>query len=327
MHLLPNSKERFWIIAILAIVVSTSILNLLDSGTYNVEKKSEKIFKSVETEKKIQVYVSLREFDPASQTLKARVWVQPPLKYAVWFGDSVQVKYDTRIQISASRINENNSDNSSNSSYWKALDYIRGIDVELDADNEVFKSRYHDKWFPFDRYSVSLTGLIDFCVSGCDTDKIADDVWESAPIELIPYTASLPGWSSTLKLARFVGETPQESFSAGKTFSSQIAIYRTPLNIALTFLIAIIFIGGGLSMLFLFRSILMNHRPPTLSGLIWAGSTAFTMIQTRGVIPGSPRIGIKFDLFIFYPSLILCFASGGLMFYHWISKDTWSREL
>jgi len=71
----------------------------------------------------------------------------------------------------------------------------------------------------------------------------------------------------------------------------------------------------------------MSHRPPTLSGLIWSGSTAFTMIQTRNVIPGDPRIGVKFDLFVFYPSLILCFVSGGLMFYHWVTKDTWSREL
>ena len=89
----------------------------------------------------------------------------------------------------------------------------------------------------------------------------------------------------------------------------------------------LIFFGGGLSMLFLFRSILMNHRPPTLSGLIWAGSTAFTMIQTRTVIPGEPRIGVKFDLLIFYPSLVMCFISGGLMFHYWITKETWSREL
>jgi hypothetical protein len=144
---------------------------------------------------------------------------------------------------------------------------------------------------------------------------------------MLPYTAALPGWSSTLKLDNFMGENREESFLAGENFISRITLYRTPLNIGLTFLIAMIFIGGGLSMLFLFRSILMNHRPPTLSGLIWAGSTAFTMIQTRSVIPGTPRIGVKFDLFIFYPSLILCFISGGLMFYHWISKDTWSREL
>jgi hypothetical protein len=324
MHLIPNSNKRFWIVAILLIIISTSALNLLDSGTYNVEKKSQKIFESVNADDKILLFLMLKDYDAASQTLKARVWVQPPSKYAIWLGDSVQAKFDTRIQLSASRIDHNNSNNSW---YWDAADYIRAIDIELDADNDLFKSRTKDVWFPFDRYSLALTGLVNFCTSGCDTDKLADDVWESLPIELVPYTSALPGWSSTLKLSHFADETPDEGFANGETFISQMSLYRTPLNIGLTFLIGLIFVAGGLSMLFLFRSILMNHRPPTLSGLIWAGSTAFTMIQTRGVIPGSPRIGVKFDLFVFYPSLILCFISGGLMFYQWISKDTWSREL
>jgi hypothetical protein len=324
MHLTPNGGKRFWAVAILLIVSSATFLNILDSGKYNVEKDTARIFESVSPEDKISLYVMLKNFDAASQTLSARLWFQPPTKYATYLGDSVQAKYETKIQISASKIDYNNSENTS---YWYENDYIRGIDVELDADNAVFDSRFKDNWFPFDRYSVTLNGLIEFCVDGCDSEQVTDDVWESLPVEVVPYTASLPGWSSTMKIVRFAGETKEAGFSGGTYFNSQISLYRTPLNVGLTFLIALIFIGGGISMLLLFRSILLEHRPPTLSGLIWAGSTAFTMIQTRGVIPGAPRIGVKFDLFIFYPSLILCFISGGLMFYHWISKDTWSREL
>ena len=324
MHLIPNSGKRFWIIAILLIVTSSSILNFLDSGTYKTEEKSQKIYDGVKTEEKITLYVLLSEFDSASQTLKARLWFTPPQKYGIISNDSVQLKYDTSILVAASKIEHNNSDDSW---YWTSGEYLRRIDIELDADNQEFATRTKDSWFPFDRYSATLTGSISFCTKGCETKKLTDDVWESLPVEVVPYTASLPGWSSTFRLSNFIDESPKESFSAGRNFISHISLYRTPLNIGLTFLIALIFIGGGLSMLFLFRSILMNHRPPTLSGLIWAGSTAFTMIQTRNVIPGAPRIGVKFDLFIFYPSLILCFISGGLMFYHWISKDTWSREL
>jgi len=324
MHLIPNGSKRFWTVAILLIVSSATFLNILDSGKYTVEQDTAKIFDSVRPEEKISLYVMLKNYDAASQTLSARLWFQPPNKYATSLGDSVQARYETKIQISASKIDYNNPDNTY---YWYENDYIRGIDVELDADNAVFDSRLKDVWFPFDRYSVTLNGLIEFCVDGCDSEKLSDDVWESLPVELIPYTASLPGWSSTIKLGRLIGESKASGFTEGGYFYSQMSLYRTPLNVGLTFLIALIFIGGGFSMLLLFRSILLEHRPPTLSGLIWAGSTAFTMIQTRSVIPGAPRIGVKFDLFIFYPSLILCFISGGLMFYHWISKDTWSREL
>lgn len=324
MHFTRNSNSRFWVIAVLLLLGSISALNLLNNGNYNVEKKTQKIFDSVGEENKIQLYVMLRDFDATSQTLQARVWFVPPDKYTGYLGDAVQAKFDTRISVTASKVDYNNGNNHN---FWSESDLIRAIDIELDADNLVFESREREDFFPFDRYSVTLNGLIDFCVEGCDTEKTADDVWESLPVELIPYTSSLPGWSSTLKIDQWANETVEDSFSQGGAFLSRITLYRTPLNIGLTFLIALIFVGGGLSMLLLFRSILMSHRPPTLSGLIWSGSTAFTMIQTRNVIPGAPRIGVKFDLFIFYPSLILCFASGGMMFYYWISKDTWSREL
>jgi len=325
MHLKPSAKIRFWLLAILLIVTSIGILNLLESGTYKLEEKSTKIYDQVKYQDKTTIMVLLKEFDAPSQTLKARLWIIPPDKYGSLLGDSFQVEYDTRVQLDASKIDNNN--NAENDDYWTSLDYLRAIDVELDASNYQVESRSRDSWFPFDRYSVDFSGLINFCIEGCDTEELADDIWESPPIEVIPYTSSLPGWSAKFRAGKFPDESVNSSFTKGLNFTSSVILYRTQLNIALTLLLGIIFLGGGLSMLLLFRSILMSHRPPTLSGLIWSGSTAFTMIQTRNVIPGDPRIGVRFDLFIFYPSLILCFVSGGLMFYYWISKDTWSREL
>ena len=324
MHLKPSAKMRFWLVAFILIMTSMGLLNLLESGTYNLEEKSTKIYDQVKDEDKITISVLLKEFDAPSQTLKARLWVIPPDKYGTALGDSFQVKYDTRVQLDASKIDHNNPENTW---YWTASEFMRAIDVELDASNYDVASRSKDTWFPFDRYSVAFTGLIQFCSEGCDTEKLADDIWESLPIEVRPYTASLPGWSANFRADNFTGKSVKSTFADGTEFRSSVTLYRTQLNIALTLLLGLIFLGGGLSMLLLFRSILMSHRPPTLSGLIWSGSTAFTMIQTRNVIPGDPRIGVKFDLFVFYPSLILCFVSGGLMFYHWVTKDTWSREL
>jgi hypothetical protein len=174
---------------------------------------------------------------------------------------------------------------------------------------------------------VNLTGSVNFRTQGSDTEDVSDDIWNSMPIAIRSYTASLSGWSAIFEMSSFENETVESSFREGQFFISNIILERTSLNKVLLFLLALIFLGGGFSMLILFRSILMSHRPPTLSGLIWAGSTAFTMIQTRTVIPGSPRIGVMFDLYIFYPALVTCFISGGLMFYHWITKETWSREL
>lgn len=295
----------------------------MDSGSYKLDEKSKGLWTQTSADNKIGVYVQLLEFNSSTQTLKARLWVIPPEKYAYSLNSSVQVLYDTAIDISASTINYNSE---GNVGYWAANQYLRAIDVELDADNSEVRSLYNDKWFPFDRYSVSLTGQIRFLVEGSGTETTEDDMWESLPIGIQPYTASLSGWSAKYQLDSFAGESVDATFREGQYFTSDIILERTSLNKVLLLLLGLIFLSGGFSMLMLFRSILLEHRPPTLSGLIWAGSTAFTMISTRTIIPGDPRIGVKFDLFIFYPSLVMCFMSAGLMFTHWISKETWTSE-
>ena len=323
MHKKPTRKSLFWIVSATIFFSLVTFLNALDSGSYKLDSKSSQLWAQSGDEEKIGIYVQLLDFNSSSQTLKARIWLRPPEKYAYSLDSSVQVLYDTAIDISASTINYNSE---GNVGYWAANQYLRAIDVELDADNSQVKSLYNDKWFPFDRYSVALTGQIRFLVSGSGTESTKDDVWESLPIGIQPYTASLSGWSAEYKLDSFAGETVESTFSDGQYFTSDIILERTALNKVLLLLLGLIFLSGGFSMLFLFRSIFLAHRPPSLSGLIWAGSTAFTMISTRTIIPGDPRIGVKFDLFIFYPSLVMCFISAGSMFYLWISKETWTPE-
>jgi hypothetical protein len=324
MHLGLSKKSLFWIIAAAVFISFVTFLNVIDSGSYKLDAKSEKLQDKVKSENRINLYVQLKEFDSASQTLKARVWLSLPEGYASKLNSSVQVLKQTRVGIAAAKIDFNNE---IDYGYYRVNDYLRAIDIELDADNLEIDNRDNDKWFPFDRYSLTLEGSIDFRVKGGDTEDEADDVWESLPVAVQDYTASLSGWSAVFKMSRYEYETTESSFTGGQYFISSISLERTTLNKALLFLLGLIFLGGGFSMLILFRSILMSHRPPTLSGLIWAGSTAFTMIQTRTIIPGAPRVGVMFDLFIFYPALLTCFISGGLMFYHWITKETWSREL
>lgn len=319
----PQKKSLFWIISAAIFLSLVTFLNSLDSGSYKLDKESARLWAETSDKDKIGIYVQLLDFNSSSQTLKARIWVTPPEKYAYALDSSVQVIYDTAVDISASTIDFNNE---GNVGYWRANEYLRAIDVELDADNSQVKSLYNDKWFPFDKYSVALTGQIRFMVEGGNTETVNDDVWESLPIGIQPYTASLSGWSAEYKFDSFDGETVETSFKDGQYFTSDIVLERTSINIVLLLLLGLIFLSGGFSMLILFRSILLEHRPPTLSGLIWAGSTAFTMISTRTIIPGDPRIGVKFDLFIFYPSLVTCFMSAGLMFAHWISKETFAAE-
>ena len=231
------------------------------------------------------------------------------------------------IGFDASRVEYQGTDGVADIERFESNSFLRAFDVELDVTNKSFATRTNDSWFPFDRYSVNISGYIEFLVKGNETDSIKDDVWEAPIILVEPYTASLSGWSAQFGYSEFERETVIKSVRESGNFFADVTLERTLLYKIIAIFLGLIFVSGGISMLFLFYSILMSHRPPTLAGLAWAGSTAFTMIQTRSIIPGSPRIGIKFDLIIFYPALLLCFISGGAMFYFWITKDNWSREL
>jgi hypothetical protein len=321
MHFSIYFKRLFWIIPITIYVVTVVILNSLDSGTYKFDEISTRYNESVTDKNATSVYIQLKEYDSTSQNLKARLWIYPPEEYAVKFGSSVQVKKDTRIQIDAARVETSRPE----STFWYEYEFIRAFDIELDATNELVESRYSDKWFPFDKYSVPITGTVDYRTSGSDTEKFEDDTWVSTPIEVVTYTSNLPGWS-----AEFSYYNPQNTKVISQEdgqWDINLVLERTNLNRAILILLALIFIGGGTSMLMLLRSIMISHRPPTLSGLVWSASTAFTMIQTRTVIPGTPRVGVMFDLFIFYPALAMTFISGGFMFFYWLTKESLSREM
>jgi hypothetical protein len=318
-----NRKYYFWIISVISILGFSFLLNSLDSGSYNMDPESQKINDQVDSVDVAWIAVQLKDFDPQSQTLKARVWVTPPAKYAVALGSSVQVLYDTELIMDAAEINNHNPNGGN---IWNSGDLLRSIDIELDATNELYDSRTQDKWFPFDRYSIPISGILSFRTSGAETETTDDDVWEKIPLRVSPYTASLSGWSAEFRYFEFEGDTILQSLDSKGIWGIDILLDRTALNKALLILLALIFISGGASMLFLFRSILLKQRPPTLSGLVWSASTAFTMIQTRTVIPGSPRVGVKFDLFIFYPALTMSFVSGSLMFYFWLTRESWSKE-
>ena len=75
MHLSLSKKSFFWIISAAVFLSFVTFLNVIDSGTYELDTKSQKLQDKVDIEKRINVDVQLIEFDPASQTVKARIWI------------------------------------------------------------------------------------------------------------------------------------------------------------------------------------------------------------------------------------------------------------
>ena len=248
-------------------------------------------------------------------------------KFGTNFPNTVQVRQSTYISLDAATLETGLA---GGSDYWQENDLIGGLDFEITATNYEYKTRTSDSYFPFDRYSATLTGMVSVQTEGVATqNNYDDDYYERLPIQYVSYTGSVANFSLAFDYA-------YSEVKSGKDFSENlndgelgllIKIERPILTKAIVFILGLLFMSGGVLLLFLLRAIRIKKRPAQLTGLVWGASTAFTMIQARSLFPGDPRNGVKLDLFIFYPLLSLCFISVILIFREWVRQEHTPREI
>jgi hypothetical protein len=70
-------------------------------------------------------------------------------------------------------------------------------------------------------------------------------------------------------------------------------------------------------------SIIRGKRPPSMNALSWNAALLFAMFSVRTQLPGSPPNGILFDLWIFYPVILLLVMLIGITVVSWIMRDDW----
>jgi hypothetical protein len=87
----------------------------------------------------------------------------------------------------------------------------------------------------------------------------------------------------------------------------------------------LILLGGAVSVL-ITLSILRGKRPPSMNALSWLAALLFAMFSVRTQLPGSPPNGILFDLWIFYPILLLLVLLVGITVLAWIMRDDWDAS-
>lgn len=312
----------------IAILLFMVLANWLDPGSTKeaprfteVAQKLDARCTTDEGSECVYAYVQLLSFDPESMYLDGRILIYPPAKFAEPFGSSVQALYATDIYLDAAKVdagplNEN--------LYYNQYDYIRAIDFTIDVTSQEWSTRTSDNYYPFDHYSSFIQGRVEFITDPGETDSPDDDERTVLPINVVQYSTVLPNWTveyDTDYLNSKNTLTDIVNYQSGGDFTTVFRIERSQLTILIVALLGLIFLGGAFSMLLLIKSIMHNSKPSSLTGLVWAGSTAFTMIQTRTLMPGDPRLGVKFDLLIFYPSIAICFVSALVMLNLWMKAD------
>lgn len=294
--------------SILALIL---LLNFADYGKVGITDRLGQLNQQAE-EDPATLYLQVTSFDEVRQVGKLRMFIYPSTNYANQFSSSVQTYFRTQLRLDAAHL-----ENTKESLIWNAGEYIRAIDFEIDATNEAFPKYSNDSYFPYDRYSLRSTASLEIQTEGEATETEDDDVWFAPKMRLIPYTSILPGWTINYD---FHGEpaTAEEQFSNGEV-GLEIRIQRSGLHQIITLLLSLMFLISSLGIAYYAIRVQMGKIDPDIEALIWAASSIFALIQTRSVIPNNPRVGVKWDLIVFYPSLALAFVGGAFVFISYIA--------
>ncbi len=329
MHKSRLANLKFWTIVTLLVTAFSFSLWKIDSGSVYEAKRMQEL--NVDFDRLCQIkldeffeegctdiYIQLIDIDSVKQYLDGILYFVPPEKYADLYTNSIQVLETTDIYLDAIFVDTGSLNTDL---IFNKGDYIRGIKFSLDLSNKEYDSRFSDRYYPFDRYSADMSGKVEFLLP--DESNTDDFLRVSNPIVSRDYTGVVPGWNVEIDYDYNISGLPYASstmdFQQSGNFYNAFRIERSDLTKAIVLIFAVIFLGGSISLLVLLRSILMSHKKPTITGLVWAGSTTFTLIQTRNLLPGNPRSGILFDLVVFYPSIIICFACSIVILKLWIN--------
>ena len=174
--------------------------------------------------------------------------------------------------------------------------------------------------YPFDEYRSKFyaTASSDFTEDGT-TELIIRDK-----------TEAIPGYSGTSRYLAFQDEST--NIDLIKTDIAQgmglieWSFKRSTSTILAAFLLGgLMLIGAAVSSLMTI-SVLRGRRPPSINSLVWFAAFLFALFQVRNQLPGDPPNGIKFDLFIFYPVILLLIILIAINVELWSNRDDWDLE-
>ena len=308
-------------------------LNQLDTPTAIQEELFNKVNNECTLDEKeyplgqcVFAYVQIEQFNSESQMLFGKVFFEFPTEYANNFPSSVQLNQPTYLSLDVASLETNLPGSQER---WERYDMLGALDFSISASNWEYGSRTRDSYFPFDHYSAEMRGTFEVQASGVDTVQTSDDSWETLPIQFLNYTSSVANYQFTYDYA-YSNDKEAKDFDPNLSDSDLVLIIKVErplLTQAIVFILGLLFLSGGVLLLFLLRAIRVKKRPAQLTGLVWGASTAFTMIQARSLFPGDPRNGVKLDLFVFYPLLSLCFISVILIFREWVRQEHTPRDI
>ena len=271
---------------------------------------------------RLDIYFQIISFDSALDLMKIRLQPSPSLEIGSYgVAGKFIVKKPIRINIDSSKI-DGDTDFDPNF-------YYGAIDIEVSGFGSTYEKRSNGIYFPFDEYLHHL--FIDSAqISDDPSIEKADEnnSWRNLPIRLRDFSGSIDGYKIVYEYQNINYEkakTIQEIDETSNLGNAEIYINvsRDRNAIFSTFLLLFFIIGASLALVTMSLTVYIEKRPPTLGSLVWGAASIFTIIETRKFIPNSPRVGVYMDLYVFFPSLIMCILATTGLFILWIRRSDW----
>lgn len=174
--------------------------------------------------------------------------------------------------------------------------------------------------YPFDTYESKIYAT-------ASSDYTEDGITK---LVLRDMTELVPGFSGTSKYLAFIDESSDKAKIQGDIQQGmglvQWKFERSNSTVVAAFLLgALMIIGAAVSSL-MTLNVLRGRRPPTINALVWFAAFLFALFQVRNQLPGDPPNGVRFDLFVFYPVVLLLIILIAINVQLWNNRDDWDLE-
>ncbi len=315
-------RTRFAQTFLLIAVAYLGIIFLISQDPSDGSQEIDKKLVSLSSDNRLDVLIQITGVNPLEGTANARVLPWPHSDdIGFQFKSGWVPSQDIDIHVD-SVIGSSNGGTSVYS--FKSDIPTGGFDVQIDEQPGA-GARSAIGWYPLDQYAFEIP------VSAVGTDKKGNQ----STLNLLPldYTKNIDTfdihmkhgfWNNPDKVVA-LGDSASfdeaiTEFNNGQS-SSVFQATRSNSTKLLVSIILLLMITAMISVTIMTFMVVTGQRPPTLSSLTWAAALTYSLISLRGLMPGSPPIGIFVDKIVYFPSLIVTLVCSLWVLVTWVRRE------
>lgn len=319
MHIFRN---KFFQSVIAIFVVYIGIVVLISQSPAGDAPAIDKKLIAMSSDNRLEVLLQITSVNPLEGTANARVLPWPnsdDIGYQFKSGwvpnEDITLHVDSVIGASNGESNQ----------YQFTKDVpAGGFDVQIDEQPGA-GARSSVNWYPLDFYSFEIP------VSAYATDS--KGVTSSVNLLPLDYTKNVDTFDIKMTHGLWADANAIVNLKEPSSFnkaidefnqgfsSSVFTAHRSQSTKLLVVIILLLMITAMTSVTIMTNMVTRGMRPPTLASLTWAAALTYSLISLRGLMPGSPPIGIFVDKVVYFPSLIVTLVCSLWILLHWSRRE------